>query len=84
MFEIAGNDLPLSDVVDIMDRFGRPYAPAWDAAMHGAHSPEKVTFLGEGGVALAESDYGDQAKYLNLVRHSRQTPIDPVRFSLST
>ena len=75
VFEVAGNDLPLHDVVDIMDRLGRPYPPAWDASMHGAHSPEKVTFLGEGGVVLAESDYGDRAKYLNLVRNTRQTPI---------
>ena len=75
VLEVAGSDLPLRDAIDIMDRFGRPYAPAWDAAMHGAHSPEKVTFLGEGGALLAESDYGDQAKYLALVRDSRQTPI---------
>ena len=75
VFEVAGNDLPLHDVVDIMDRLGRPYPPAWDAAMHGAHSPEKVTFLGEGGAVLAESDYGDRAKYVNLVRNTRQTPI---------
>ncbi len=75
VLEIAGNNLPLPDVVDIMDRFGRPYAPAWDAAMHGAHSPDKVTFLGEGGAVLAESDYSDQSRYLSLVRNSRQTPI---------
>ncbi len=75
VFEVAGNDLPLPDVVDIMDRFGRPYPPAWDAAMHGAHSPEQVTFLGEGGALLAESDYGDQSRYLSLVQNSRQTPI---------
>ena len=75
VLEVAGSDLPLRDVIDIMDRFGRAYAPAWDASMHGAHSPEKVTFLGEGGAVLAESDYGDQAKYLALVRDSRQTPI---------
>lgn len=75
VLEVAGNNLALPDVVEIMDRFGRPYPPAWDANMHGAHSPEKVTFLGEGGVMLAESDYGDRQKYLNLVRNSRQTPI---------
>ena len=75
VLEVAGNNLPLPDVVDIMDRFGRPYAPAWDAAMHGAHSPDKVTFLGESGAVLAESDYRDQSRYLSLVRNSRQTPI---------
>ncbi len=75
VFEVAGNDLPLRDVIDIMDRFGRPYAPAWDAFMQGAHSPEKVTFLGADGEVLTESDYRDQAKYLALVRESRQTPI---------
>ncbi len=75
VFEVAGNDLPLPDVVDIMDRFGRPYPPAWDASMHGAHSPEQVTFLGDGGAVLATSDYGDQSRYLSLVQNSRQTPI---------
>ena len=75
VLEVSGNNLALPDVVDILDRFGRPYAPAWDANMHGAHSPEKVTFLGEGGVEMAVSDYGDREKYLNLVRNSRQTPI---------
>ena len=75
VLEVAGNNLPLPDVVDIMDRFGRPYAPAWDAAMHGTHSPDKVTFLGEGGAVLAESDYRDQSRYLSLVRNFRQTPI---------
>lgn len=75
VLEVAGKNLSLADVVEIMDRFGRPYPPAWDANMHGAHSPEKVTFLGEGGAVLAASDYGDRQKYLNLVRNSRQTPI---------
>ena len=75
VLEVAGNELPLADAVEIMDRFGRPYPPAWDASMHGAHSPDKVTFLGENGVALVESDYRDQSKYLSLVRNSRQTPI---------
>lgn len=75
VFEVAGNDLPLPDVVDFMDRFGRPYPAAWDASLHAAHSPDKVTFLGEGGTVLAESDYTDQLKYVGLVRDSRQTPI---------
>ena len=75
VLEVAGNELPLADAVELMDRFGRPYPPAWDALMHGAHSPDKVTFLGENGVVLAESDYRDQSKYLSLVRNSRQTPI---------
>ena len=75
VLEVAGNELPLADAVEIMDRFGRPYPPAWDALMHGAHSPDMVTFIGENGAILAESDYRDQSKYLSLVRNSRQTPI---------
>ena len=75
VFEVAGKDLPLHDVVDIMDRLGRPYPPAWDASKHGTHTPEKLTFLGEDGAVLAESDYGDQTKYVDLVRNTRQTPI---------
>ena len=73
--EVAGKNLPLSDVVDIMDRFGRPYPPAWDAQANAVHSPASVTFLGEGETTLVESDYSDQAKYIGLVKNSRQTPI---------
>ncbi|NJR71994.1 MAG: hypothetical protein HC782_02465 [Gammaproteobacteria bacterium] len=29
VLEVAGKDIALADAVEIMDRFGRPYAPAW-------------------------------------------------------
>jgi hypothetical protein len=28
--EIVGNDVPLPDAVETMDRFGRPYPPSWE------------------------------------------------------
>lgn len=74
-FEVAGNDLALEDVVEMMDRFGRPYPPSWESGGQGSHSPHHVELLGVDGQILAQSDYGDHHKYLELVRQGRQTPL---------
>lgn len=74
-FEVCGKDIPLEDASDIVDRFGRPYPPAWDEAAQGAHCLEKVSFIGSKGEILHESDYEDWEKYINLVRDARQTPL---------
>ena len=98
-FELSCKDISLPDAVELMDRFGRPYPPAWDAAkqdagvgaqqgaklsaqqgarlsaQQGAHSPYAVDFVGADGAILVSSDYGDQQKYLELVRGERQTPL---------
>ncbi len=77
-FEVSAQDIALEDAVELMDRLGRPYPPAWapgNQGNQGAHCPFKVEFLGEGDSKLASSDYDDQGKYLNLVREQRQTPL---------
>ena len=81
--EVACTDIALADAVELMDRFGRPYPPAWDLASgtaanivrQGAHSPHAVDFIGHDGGVLVSSDYSDQEKYIELVRGERQTPL---------
>lgn len=78
--EVAGKDIALDAAVELMDRLGRPYPPAWDGGknglpVQGAHSPLEVKFIGENKTVLATSDYEDQGKFLNLVRGERQTPL---------
>ncbi len=75
VMEVAGEDIPLADVVELMDRFGRPYAPAWDSHNQGAHCPHSVAFRGKDGTLLSQSDYGDRDKFIDLVRGERQTPL---------
>ena len=79
VLEVAGENIPLDTAVDIMDRFGRPYPPAWEPNGQGAHCLHSVEFWGcdaTGAPALlSRSDYGDREKYLDLVRNQRQTPL---------
>lgn len=75
VLEVAGRDIPLNDAVELMDRFGRPYAPAWETPDRGAHCPHMVAFHGADGALLSQSDYGDRDKYIDLVRSERQTPL---------
>lgn len=74
-FEVFGYDLPLEQAVELLDRFGRPYPPAWESSSQGAHCTESVEFLDAAGKVLATSDYGDRARYHSLVRDARQTPL---------
>jgi CorA-like Mg2+ transporter protein len=77
--EVAGSELPLDSAIDLLDRLGRPYPPTWETSprgeIQGAHCPYLVEIFGENGKLLVTSDYGDQKKYLNLVRNQRQTPL---------
>jgi hypothetical protein len=79
--EVAGRDIDLADAVEIMDRLGRPYAPAWEADGRGAHCLYRVEFWGDAGsedgepMLLSAADYGDREKYLELVKASRQTTL---------
>ncbi len=74
-FEVAASDLPLEDAIEIMDRLGRPYPPSWESNGQGSHCPHRVEMLAADGSVLAQSDYGDYRKFLELVRQGRQTPL---------
>lgn len=73
--EIAAADLPLEDAVELIDRFGRPYPPSWEAPDQAAHCTFKVEFLDAQGRLVTASDYEDREKYLSLVRDIKQTPL---------
>ncbi|MBL8520116.1 MAG: hypothetical protein JNK75_05525 [Betaproteobacteria bacterium] len=79
--EVHGRDIALQDAVEIMDRFGRPYAPAWEDSGRGAHCLYRVEFWGDAKSEdgepqlLSAADYGDREKYLELVKASRQTTL---------
>jgi hypothetical protein len=75
VMEVAGQNIALPDAIEIMDRFGRPYAPAWESADQGAHCPYLVAFKGHQGELLSQSDYGDRDKFIDLVKGERQTPL---------
>ncbi|MFM7461016.1 MAG: CorA family divalent cation transporter [Burkholderiales bacterium] len=75
VLEVAGTDIPLAQAVELMDRFGRPYAPAGESSDRGAHCPYRVAFRGHDGALLSQSDYGDRDKFIDLVRSERQTPL---------
>jgi hypothetical protein len=79
VLEVAGENIPLDTAVEIMDRFGRPYPPAWETSGGGAHCLHSVEFWGRDAAGLpallSKSDYEDREKYLELVRDQRQTPL---------
>ena len=79
VLEVSGENIPLDTTIEIMDRFGRPYPPAWEPNGRGAHCLHSVEFWGrdktEAPVLLSRSDYEDREKYLELVRNQRQTPL---------
>ncbi|MDH5265699.1 MAG: hypothetical protein OEX21_13205 [Betaproteobacteria bacterium] len=74
-FEVVARDLPLESAIDLMDRFGRPYPPYWEAPGQGAHCTFSVELLDAQGALVSTSDYGDRDKYVGLVRDIKQTPL---------
>ena len=75
VLEVGGDDIALNNVIEIMDRLGRPYAPAWENGNQGTHCPYRVSLCDAAGQLLSQSDYGDREKFLDLVRTQRQTPL---------
>jgi hypothetical protein len=74
-FEVDAKDLRLKSAIDLIDRFGRPYPPAWDEDGRGNHCPHRVRFYDQQNALMATSDYGDREKYLELVKDIKQTPL---------
>ena len=67
MLEIAGRDLPLPQVQDIMYRFGRAYPPGWTREGVAEHCFSRVEWLGASGEILSVSDYEKREKFLASV-----------------
>ena len=62
--EFFKDDLPLSRVQDVLFRFGRAFPTGWDDDGTPSHCMPSVQWLDKDGQVLAESDFGDRAKYL--------------------
>jgi CorA-like Mg2+ transporter protein len=72
--EILGNDLSLGLVQDLMFHFGRVYPPGWLEDGSPFHCT-KVTWLGEDGRVLANSDFENREKFLASVCRHRAVAV---------
>lgn len=70
-FEVAGRDLALSLVQDLLHRFGRCYPPAWEPDGSPAQSLAGCEWLDAAGQVLAASDARDKTLFLDHVRRHR-------------
>ncbi len=68
--EIAAENLELTQIQDLLYRFGRAYPSFWNPDGSGGHCPRTVEWLAADGTVLASSDFDDKEKYLAFVcRH---------------
>jgi len=75
VFEIHGDDLPLSEVQDILFRFGRAYPGFWDGHGDGGNCPHSVEWLDAAGQVVGHSDFGDSSQYLDFAARHRTPRI---------
>lgn len=73
--ELAGGDLTLAQIQDILFLFGRAYPRSWNKDGSAAHCCDRVEWLGQDGQVLAVSDYGDKQRYLDYARSYREPRI---------
>ncbi len=71
VLELAGEDLPLARVQDLLYRFGRVYPTQWTEDGRAEHCLAQVEWLRIDGVVAASSDYDDRALYLSQVCRQR-------------
>jgi hypothetical protein len=68
--EVAGDELPLPLVQDLMYRFGRGYPGGWDADGLALHCLHEFDWLGADGQPLVRSDACERERFLDfLARH---------------
>lgn len=73
--EVRGNDLPLSQVRDILFRFGRAYPSGWGEDGYGLHNIHRSEWLGRDGGTLTVSDTERRSKFLEYVCAHRSPGI---------
>lgn len=73
--EIYADDVPLSQVQNLLFRFGRCYPTYWESDGHGGHCPKRVEWLSSEGKVLAVSDYDHREKYLSFVCQHRSLSL---------
>ncbi len=73
--EVRGNDLPLSQVRNILFRFGRAYPSGWSEEGSGLHNAYLTEWLGRDGRILTVSDSERRSKFLKYVCAHRSPGI---------
>ncbi len=73
--EVRGNDLPLSQVRNILFRFGRAYPSGWNEEGSGLHNAYLTEWLGRDGRILTVSDSEHRSKFLKHVCAHRSPGI---------
>ena len=73
--ELAGKQLPLNWVQEILFRLGRLYPTQWREDGQPLHCLESVQWLAADGTVLASSDYAERAAYLEQVCRQRAPRI---------
>jgi hypothetical protein len=69
--ELAGDQLALPQVQELMYRFGRAYPPGWDAEGRALHCMAGVEWLGTDGAVRARSDAQQRDAFLAHVSEHR-------------
>lgn len=73
--ELAGEDLLLAQVQELLYRLGRGYPAGWDEHGHTLHAPTEVEWLDAGGHVLVRSDAQERERYLAHVCEHRSPRI---------
>jgi hypothetical protein len=73
--EVFADGLRLDVVQDVLFRFGRAYPPYWESGARGATCAHRTEWLDAAGNVLAQSDFGERAKYLEFVCEHRAPRI---------
>ena len=73
--EVEANELPLSQVQDLLYRFGRAYPPGWDEQGQPMHCLSSAEWLDAQGQVLAKSDAHQRDTFLAHVAEHRAPRI---------
>jgi len=73
--EVHGANLTLPQAQELLYRFGRAYPAGWDEHGDGLHCLQSLQWRAADGTVLAQSDSGDQEKFLSFVSRHRAARI---------
>ncbi|HAF55391.1 MAG TPA: hypothetical protein DCL01_09300 [Thauera sp.] len=73
--EVAGNDMPLSQVQELMYRAGRAYPSGWNTDGRALHSLASAEWIGRDGSVLAQTDAHERAAFMTHVSRHRAPRI---------
>lgn len=73
--EVHADNLPLTQVQNLLYSFGRAYPAGWQENGQGLHCDHRVEWIGAGGEVLATSDFERREKYLSFACRNRAANI---------